>query len=139
MPNDHLAISKSLSMQVWTTKPHPREEVKQGSDSASAAARDQIVKLKLIELVGKVADQMATVAKAEAPAEFFLVLDSAVIRALMKFSQKVPSFKPKVFTAFAGSFVKEVAVKAQKDIIDFLSKLKDVDRIMKMEVDQIME
>ena len=82
---------------------------------------------------------MVTVAKAEAPAEFFLVLDSAVIKALSKFSHKVPTFKAKVFPVFVGNFVKEVAMRAQKDIIDFLSRLKDVDRIMKMEVDQIVE
>jgi|LauGreDrversion4_2_1035121.scaffolds.fasta_scaffold199501_1 hypothetical protein len=33
----------------------------------------------------------------------------------------------------------EVALRAQKETIEFLSKLKDVDRIMKMEIDHIVE
>lgn len=133
LPNTSLNLSKSLSMQVWSKK--TQEESKQGPEQTSSAGRDQVGKLKLIDLVAKVADHIATVARAENPAEFFLVLDSQVIKALLRLAQKVPSFKPKAFPEFVGTFVREVALKAQRDIIGFLSKLKDVERIMKMEVD----
>ena len=136
LPNTSLNLSKSLSMQVWSKKTRAQEESKQGLEhQASSAGRDQVGKLKLIDLVAKVADHIATVARAETPAEFFLVLDSQVIKALLKLAQNVPIFKPKAFPEFVGTFVREVALKAQRDIIGFLSKLKDVERIMKMEID----
>lgn len=114
-----------------------KAEVATSPEALDKAIGDHLTKLKLVDLMSKAIDHFTAVAQTDK--DFFLSVETSLITLISKFLKTITSLKPKSFTQFVTKTINDSAVKAQSEIIDFFSKLKDVDRIMKMEVDHIVE
>jgi len=100
--------------------------------------KDHLQKSKILDLFGKVVDHVVNLSNS--PGDFFLIIESSLLTLIQKYLEKVQGIKTKSnFSHFMTKSIGEKAIKSQGEITEYFSKLKDIDRIMKMEVDQIME
>ena len=100
------------------------------------AAKDILNKLKLVESLTKAIERLVTLASADKP-DFLLALNSSVFAALKKYQQDlIPGFSPKSLGTFLSKSLVERALKAQAYILEHFSKVKDLNSIMSMQVDE---
>jgi hypothetical protein len=104
-------------------------------DSVEVAVKDLINKLKLYESFTKAIDRLVTLASSDRH-DFFLTLNSQVIRTLGVFLDLIPGINPKSLATFQSKTMVERALKAQGKILEHFSKVKDLSSIMSMEVDE---
>ena len=104
-------------------------------DSLEVTVKDLINKLKLYEGFTKAIDRLVTLASSERH-DFFLTLNSQVVKTLGVFLELIPGVNPKALAAFQTKTVVERALKAQGKILEHFSKVKDLSSIMSMEVDE---
>jgi hypothetical protein len=103
-------------------------------DSLEVTVKDLINKLKLYEGFTKAIDRLVALASSERH-EFFLALNSQVVKTVGVFLELIPGINPKALVAFQTKTVVERVLKAQGKILEHFSKVKDLSSIMSMEVD----